>query len=136
MKSKLWIVVLTLCMALTLLTAPALAAGEACPGGDGCDHAAAVGDNHYQTVADALEEAGGEVTLLKNAELEASVAVPEGATIDLNGFTLTVTARGRIIQTSTGPWPPCRCPRRGTRPRMIRNILRRIQSGTARGSIW
>ena len=41
--------------ALALTIAPTFALAETCDGGDACDHVAAIGEEHYDTLNDAVD---------------------------------------------------------------------------------
>ena len=73
---KLLSLLLALCMVVSLLPATALAASVAeCPGGDSCDHEAAIGETHYDTLKNAMGsvQTGQTITLLKDVTLQKGV---------------------------------------------------------------
>ena len=95
MKKSALALILAVLMAVGLLTIGAAAddVGTECTEKD-CDHVAAIGDKHYESLADAVEAAGSNETtimLLRNANGN-GVKVPEESkiTFDLNGFTYTI----------------------------------------------
>lgn len=109
MKRRIWSVLLTLVMALSLLPTAALANNTtACSGGDNCTHAAAIGNTHYDTLKEAVETAEtGEdktITLLKDLENTGNIVLPAKVTLNGGGKTLsgdscvTVDAAGGTIQ--------------------------------------
>ena len=56
-------------MVVALIPVTVFAAGSECPNGNGCtEHAAAIGDVHYDTLQAAIDDAdsGEEIRLLKN----------------------------------------------------------------------
>lgn len=85
MKRKLLSVLLTLCLAFSLLPTAALAAtAENCPSGESCIHQAAIGSTHYDTLQEAVNvaAAGQTVTLLKDAELTETLDINKAITLD------------------------------------------------------
>ena len=95
MKKSALALILAVLMAVGLLTIGAAAddVGTVCTEKD-CDHVAAIGDKHYESLADAVEAAGSNETtieLLKNANGD-GVKVQSGSniTFDLKGFTYTI----------------------------------------------
>ena len=90
MKRKLLSVLLTLCLALSLLPTAALADGEGAQTND----VAQIGSTGYATLAAAIAAAqdGGTVTLLKSCSSERVNLENKSITIDLNGNTLTSTS--------------------------------------------
>ena len=94
MKKSALALILAVLMAVGLLTIGAAADGTECEGGDSCDHVAAIGNMHYESLAEAVEAAGSNETtieLLKNANGD-GVKVQSGSniTFDLKGFTYTI----------------------------------------------
>ena len=85
MKRKLLSVLLTFCLAFSLLPTAALA-DEAieCAGGETCSHQAAIGSTHYDTLKAAVDAAatGQTVTLLKDAELTETLDINKAITLD------------------------------------------------------
>ena len=79
-------------MVLTLLPVTALAAGTECAGGADCQHAAAIGSTHYDTLNEAVNAAedGDTVTLVNDTDISKSsvIWVRSDITLDLNGKTL------------------------------------------------
>ena len=95
MKRKLLAALLAMCLVVAALPVGASAAAtENCPGE--CQHAAAIGGTHYNTLAEALNAAedGDTVTLLQDASTE-PVTIDKGITLDLGGKTLS------LVQDST-----------------------------------
>ena len=95
MKKSALALILAVLMAVGLLTIGAAAddVGTVCTEKD-CDHVAAIGDKHYESLADAVEAADSNETtieLLKNANGD-GVKVQSGSniTFDLKGFTYTI----------------------------------------------
>ena len=95
MKKSALALILAVLMAVGLLTIGAAADdGVPCEGGAPCNHVAAIGKMHYNSLADAVDAAGNNVTtikLLRNANGN-GVVVPEESniTFDLKGFTYTI----------------------------------------------
>ena len=87
--------VLALVMALGLTTA-AWADGVTCEGGESCAHKAAIGNTHYNTLADAITAAadGDTIKLLANVEASNYTEIRKALTIDFNGCTMTSTDGG------------------------------------------
>ena len=96
MKRKMLSMLMALAMILSLLPATALAAdGTACAGGEDCTHVAAIGDVHYDTLAEAVVAVadGQTIDLLRTAEgggVKVEGTSGRTFTIDLHGFTYTV----------------------------------------------
>ena len=98
MKRKLLSILLTLCLAFSLLPTAALAdEATGCVGGETCSHQAAIGDKHYDTLKAAFEEAkdGDTVTLLKDVETNniedteaARIIIKKAITLNLNDKTI------------------------------------------------
>ena len=103
MKKRILSALLTLCMVLALLPTAALAAGESCSGGEGCQHYYEAAGQHFKDLTEAITAAGtdGAVTLLRDVTYTAKdgnsngtiagVAIsPVGSnyTLDLSGHTL------------------------------------------------
>lgn len=82
MKRKLLSVLLTLCLAFSLLPTAALAGGETA--------VAKVGVTEYATLAEAVEKAdsGAIVTLLKDTAVSRMIMLKKSLTLDLNGHKL------------------------------------------------
>ena len=82
MKRKLLSVLLTLCLAFSLLPTAALADGETA--------VAKVGVTEYATLAEAVEKAdsGATVTLLKDTAVSAMIMLEKSLTLNLNGHKL------------------------------------------------
>ena len=97
-KKRLLASLMCLCLLVGLLPATALAAGATdCPGGDECNHEAAIGNTHYGTLKEAMGAAknGETVDLLRNVTLTKSVETAgkvSGITLDLNGHNIDGTA--------------------------------------------
>ena len=89
--------ILALVMALGVTTAAAWAdgTGETC-NGENCTHAAAIGNTHYNTLADAITAAadGDTIKLLANVEASNYTEIRKALTIDFNGCTMTSTDGG------------------------------------------
>ena len=88
MKRKLLSILLTLCLAFSLLPTAALAdEATGCVGGDNCSHQAAIGDTHYSTLVKAVSAAknGETITLLDNVDLTETLIIKDKTiTLDLN----------------------------------------------------
>lgn len=100
MKRKILVTLLAFCLIASLCVVGAAAAPvEGCPGGSDCTHEAAIGDVHYDTLADALSAAveGNTVMLLRDAESDATVKIQEDITLDLGDNTFTSTVDGAAI---------------------------------------
>ena len=90
MKRKLLSVLLTLCLAFSLLPTAALAAtAENCPSGESCTHQAAIGSTHYDTLQDAVNAAK------KNDEIELLQDITENVTIPSTLYTVTIDLNGK-----------------------------------------
>lgn len=92
MKRKLLSVLLTLCLAFSLLPTAALAEeAGGCVGGENCSHQAAIGDTHYSTLVEAVSAAknGETITLTDNIKVENTLVVTKTLTLDLAGHTLS-----------------------------------------------
>ena len=96
MKKSALALILAVLMAVGLLTIGAAAAGGVrCDGGAACEHVAAIGDTHYNSLADAVADADGNeqttIKLLRNASGD-GVKVPSGSNIifDLNNRTYSI----------------------------------------------
>ena len=89
MKRKLLSILLTLCLAFSLLPTAALAEE-----GEASGNVAKIGEQGYATLAEAIAAAqdGGTVTLLKSCSSERVNLENKSITIDLNGNTLTSTS--------------------------------------------
>ncbi|WP_368043643.1 hypothetical protein, partial [uncultured Flavonifractor sp.] len=96
MKRKMLSMLMALAMILSLLPVTALAAdGTTCAGGEDCTHVAAIGDVHYDTLAEAVDAVadGQTIDLLRTAEgggVKVEGTSGRTFTIDLHGFTYTV----------------------------------------------
>ena len=96
MKKRILAILMALCMVMTVMPT-ALAAedeaatGTACEGGADCEHEAAIGTAHYDTLAAAIGEAedGDTVELLKDVELSTGVDVDKKVTLNLNDYAIT-----------------------------------------------
>lgn len=98
MKRKLLSVLLTLCLAFSLLPTAALADEvTGCVGGETCSHQAAIGSTHYDTLQEAVNAAndGDTVTLLKDVETNniedteaARIIIKKAITLNLNDKTI------------------------------------------------
>ena len=109
MKRKLLSILLTLCLAFSLLPTAALAEGE----GTQTNDVAQIGETKYATLADAIAAAkrNNTVTLLADTRENVTISTPY-VTLDLNGHTLnggtekakpalTITARVTVKDSST-----------------------------------
>ena len=103
MKRKLLSVLLTFCLAFSLLPTAALADGE---------NVAKVGDTEYTTLQAAIDAAAKNATVTLLANTRENVTIDKAMTLDLNGFTLnggtekakpalTITARIVTIKDSS-----------------------------------
>ena len=90
MKKRIFSILLTLAMVLSLLPAAAFAEGEA---------VAKVGETEYATLADAVANVpdGGTVTLLKDYEVPKTIVVTKPVTLDLGGNILSENGAGYVI---------------------------------------
>ena len=86
MKRKLLSILLTLCLAFSLLPTAALADGE----GTQTNDVAQIGSTGYATLAEAVEKAdsGATVTLLKDTAVSAMIMLKKSLTLNLNGHKL------------------------------------------------
>ena len=103
MKRKLLSILLTLCLAFSLLPTAALAEGE---------NVAKVGDTEYTTLQAAIDAASRKATVTLLADTRENVTINKAMTLDLNGYTLnggtekgkpalTITARGVTVKDSS-----------------------------------
>lgn len=85
MKRKLLSILLTLCLAFSLLPTAALAEG-----GEASGNVAKIGEQGYATLAEAVEKAdsGATVTLLKDTAVSAMIMLKKSLTLNLNGHKL------------------------------------------------
>lgn len=97
-RMRLWSLLLTVAMVLTLLPATALADGVECGGGEDCTHVAAIGNTHYDSLAAAVDAVSKEesstpttIMLLKTTSGGGVKVDKENIVFDLNGYTYTVT---------------------------------------------
>ena len=95
---KMLVLLLTLCLLAGMVPLGAGAEeSTSCTGGDTCDHAAAIGDKHYDTLAEAVEavqdSTATTIKLLKNVDNGDGIIIPEdkNITIDFATYTYTVT---------------------------------------------
>lgn len=105
MKRKLLSVLLTFCLAFSLLPTAALAAtAENCPSGVSCTHQAAIGSTHYDTLQEAVNAAteGQTVTLLENVSVNSLITVAHDITIDLDQKTITGGTSAKVFATKPG----------------------------------
>lgn len=106
MGKKFLSVLLAICMAVCILPSTALAAETAnCENGDACEiHVAAIGNNHYDTLLEAVEAAreNDTITLLKDYTVttssETSYWIADNCVFDLGGHTLTVPFMAAIFE--------------------------------------
>ena len=112
MKRKLLSVLLTLCLAFSLLPTAALADGVDNCTTENCGHMAAIGTTHYNTLQEAINAAGRKTTvkLLADTKENVTISTPY-VTLDLNGHTLNggtekgkpalaITARVTVMDSS------------------------------------
>lgn len=96
MKRKLLSILLCLAMALSLLPTAALAEeATGCVGGETCNHQAAIGSTHYDTLQEAVNATTTEnstVTLLKDVTEDITIPTGKTVTLDLNGKKLVNSA--------------------------------------------
>ena len=91
MKRKLLSVLLTFCLAFSLLPTAALADGvDNCTTED-CDHVAAIGTTHYSTLQEAVDAAtaGQTVKLVADVTEDITISAGKNITLDLGNSTLT-----------------------------------------------
>ena len=93
MKCKLLSVLLTFCLAFSLLPTAALAEGA---------EVAKVGETSYPTLAAALEAAQDDATVTLLADRTEGVTINKNITLDLGGKTLTNTSTGKATISVTG----------------------------------
>ena len=86
-----------LSVALGVAPATALADGETCTE-QNCDHVAAIGSTHYDTLKDAIDDvqSGQTITLLRDVSDATGMAVGSGKnfTLDFNNTTYTLVGPG------------------------------------------
>ena len=90
MKRKLLSVLLTFCLAFSLLPTAALADGvDNCT--ENCGHVAAIGTTHYSTLQEAVDAATAGQTVKLVADVTEDITIPTGKniTLDLGNSTLT-----------------------------------------------
>ena len=109
MKKRLLASLMCLCLLVGLLPATALAAGVTdCPGGETCNHEAAIEGTHYDTLKEAMGAAtpGSTVQLLKDVEKQYVVTAKcYNVTVDLNGFNITTTEGAALKFDGKGDLP-------------------------------
>ena len=98
MKRKLLSVLLTLCLAFSLLPTAALAEGE----GTQTNDVAQIGSTKYASLADALANAADDATVTLLADVTENVTINKSITLDLGGKTLTNTSTGKATISVTG----------------------------------
>lgn len=97
-KIRFFSVLLTLCMALTLVPTTVLAADPDTTN----EYEATAEGTDYLTLKEALE-AGGEVTLLKDVEVSEVIHITKDTTLDLGDFTITNNVtEGRPLNVTAG----------------------------------
>ena len=101
MKRKILVTLLAFCLIASLCVVGAAAAPvEGCPGGSGCAHEAAIGDVHYDTLADALSAAidGDTVMLLRDINIDSSyISITKSIVFDLGGNTITCSLETQAV---------------------------------------
>lgn len=84
---------MTFILAITLLPTAAMAGSYPDCSAPDCSHQAAIGQTHYDTLAEAVEAAAAEsdttVQLLQDVELTENLFIRTGITLDLNGHDIT-----------------------------------------------
>ena len=90
MKRKLLSILLTLCLAFSLLPAAALADGKTGTQAEGEQntYVAQIGDYNYTTLQEAINAAKSGATVQLIANTDENVTISKKLTLDLNGFTL------------------------------------------------
>lgn len=102
MQKKKWLsALLAVTMVIAMIPMTVFAVGTECTNGDACtEHAAAIGNVHYTTLQEAVDEAtsGAEIKLLKDENTVAGVTFKkEGTyTLDLNGKILSTNSNDII----------------------------------------
>ena len=100
MKHKLLSILLSLSLVFSLLPTAALAAtAENCPSDEFCNHQAAIGSTHYDTLQDAVDAASSNATVRLLANVVEDVVINKSITLDLGGKTLTNTNAGKATLT-------------------------------------
>ena len=91
MKRKLLSILLTLCLAFSLLPTAALADGVDNCTTENCGHVAAIGTTHYSTLQEAVDAATAGQTVKLVADVTEDITIPTGKniTLDLGNSTLT-----------------------------------------------
>ena len=101
MKRRIFATLLAFCLIASLCVVGAAAASvEGCPGGSGCAHEAAIGDVHYDTLADALSAAidGDTVMLLRDINIDSSyISITKSIVFDLGGNTITCSLETQAV---------------------------------------
>ena len=98
MKRKLLSVLLTFCLAFSLLPTAALADGvDNCT--ENCGHVAAIGTTHYSTLQEAVDAATAGQTVKLVADVTEDITIPTGKniTLDLGNSTLTNKSGDTIV---------------------------------------
>jgi hypothetical protein len=91
MKRKLLSILLTLCLAFSLLPTAALADGVDNCTTENCGHVAAIGTTHYSTLQEAVDAVTAGQTVKLVADVTEDITIPTGKniTLDLGNSTLT-----------------------------------------------
>lgn len=102
MKRKILVTLLAFCLIASLCVVGAAAAGKPCDGVD-CDHEAAIGDVHYDTLADALSAAvdGNTVMLLRDIDVDSEgscITINRSITFDLGNKIITCSRSDQGIE--------------------------------------
>ena len=102
MKRKLLSILLTLCLAFSLLPTAALADGVDNCTTENCSHVAAIGTTHYSTLQEAVNAANDNtVKLLENVTEDINIPTGINVTLDLNGHKIT-NVSGHTITVEKG----------------------------------
>ncbi len=110
-KAKMFAIIAALVMVAVMIVAVPVASEDSfgetsteCPGGDSCTHVASVGNTHYDTLLDAVNNAenGNTIVLEKDYTVltkeNTSYLLPENSTLDLNGKILTIPFMTAIFE--------------------------------------
>ncbi len=103
MKRRIFATLLAFCLIASLCVVGAAASGEECDGGTGCDHEAAIGDVHYDTLAEALSAAidGNTVMLLRDIDVDSEgscITINRSITFDLGNKIITCSRSDQGIE--------------------------------------
>ena len=104
MKKKLFSIIMCALMVMCLMPSMAFAdSSSTCPGGADCNHAASIGNVHYDTLLEAVKAAqsGDTIKLINDYTVTTknypSYLMPENSVLDLGRHTLTIENKGGAV---------------------------------------